>query len=132
MRTIVIQTERAKQVVDITDNVNQKISEASFEKGICHLFLTHTTGALSVADLDPGTDLDMLDAFEEMIPKLNYRHPHDPSHVSDHILSALIGPDVVLHVEKGKLVLGTWQSVVLFEFSGPRERMVLVNFSHRF
>lgn len=127
MKNIVIQTERAKQVVDITDLVSKTISDVSFEKGLCHLFLKHTTGALSVADLDPGTDLDMLDAFEEMIPKLNYRHPHDPSHVPDHILSALIGPDVVLPVENGKLVLGTWQSVVLFEFSGPRKRNVRIS-----
>jgi secondary thiamine-phosphate synthase enzyme len=78
--------------------------------------------------LDPGTDQDMLDAFEEMLPKLNYRHPHDPSHVGDHIMSSIIGPSVMVHVKNGKLVLGTWQRVVLVEFYGPRDRTLLFSF----
>ena len=86
----------------------------------------HTTAALTTADLDPGTDLDMLDAFEKMIPKLQYRHPHDPSHVPDHILSALIGNSLTLPVENQKLILGQWQKVVLIEFSGPRDRQIVV------
>jgi secondary thiamine-phosphate synthase enzyme len=90
------------------------------------LFILHTTAALTTADLDPGTDLDMLDAFEAMIPKLRYRHPHNPEHVPDHILSALIGTSVALPFERGKLILGTWQRVVLIELDGPRERQLVV------
>jgi secondary thiamine-phosphate synthase enzyme len=86
----------------------------------------HTTAALTTADLDPGTDLDMLDAFEHLIPRLKYRHPHDPTHVPDHILSALIGTSVAVPVDKGHLVLGTWQRVILVELDGPREREVIV------
>jgi secondary thiamine-phosphate synthase enzyme len=59
-------------------------------------------------------------------PKLNYRHPHDPSHVPDHILSTLIGTSLSVPVEDGKLRLGKWQRVVLFEFDGPQEREVVV------
>jgi thiamine phosphate synthase YjbQ (UPF0047 family) len=54
--------------------------------------------ALATADLDPGTDLDMLDAFEHMVPKLSYRHSHNPMHVPDHILSTLIGTSVSMQV----------------------------------
>src|SRR5947207_12774152 len=57
---------------------------------------------LTTADLDPGTDLDMLDAFEKLIPHLNYRHPHNPAHVPDHILASLIGPSLVLPLENGE------------------------------
>ena len=71
----------------------------------------------------------MLDALEHIVPKLNYRHPHDPQHVPDHILSALIGTSISLLVEKGSLVLGTWQRVVLVELDGPRSREVGVAFS---
>ena len=88
--------------------------------------MLHTTAALTTADLDPGTDLDMLDAFEALIPKLAYRHPHNPQHVPDHILSALIGTSLALPFENEKLVLGTWQRVVLIELDGPRERVVVV------
>ncbi|TSC54399.1 MAG: hypothetical protein LiPW16_48 [Microgenomates group bacterium LiPW_16] len=91
------------------------------------MFLTHTTAALTTADLDPGTDLDILDAFWEMIPKLKYRHPHDPSHVPSHILSSLIGTSLTLPFENKKLVLGTWQRIVLIELDGPREREIVIS-----
>ena len=69
----------------------------------------------------------MLDAFERMIPKLKYRHPHDPSHVGDHIMSSLIGSSVSIPFENVELILGTWQRVVLVELSGPRDREIVVN-----
>ncbi len=126
MHRITVQTSRARQVVDITGKLNALISQQSFTSGLCHAFVLHTTAALSTADLDPGTDLDMLDAFTALIPRLEYRHPHDPSHVPDHILATLLGPSVTVPVGGGQLVLGTWQRVVLFEFNGPRERQVVV------
>jgi secondary thiamine-phosphate synthase enzyme len=61
-----------------------------------------------------------------MVPKLKYRHPHNPAHVGDHILSALVGTSVALPFEKGKLLLGTWQRVVLVEFDGPRDRDIVM------
>jgi len=93
------------------------------------LLVLHTTAALTTGDLDPGTDLDMLDAFEVMIPKLRYRHPHNPAHVPDHILSALIGTSLSLPFDKKKLLLGTWQRVVLVELDGPRERELALSIS---
>ena len=113
--------------MDITDKVQALISAGRHDKdGVCQLLVLHTTAALTTADLDPGTDLDMLDAFETLIPKLRYRHPHDPEHVPDHILSALIGTSVSLPFERGQLILGTWQRVVLIELDGPRERQLAV------
>lgn len=127
MERLSVRTQASQQVVDITRPLNEVIGQAGFSEGVCHVFVTHTTAALTTADLDPGTDLDMLDAFREMIPKLRYRHPHNPAHTPDHILATLVGPSVSVPVEKGRLVLGTWQRVVLFEFDGPRERQVIVS-----
>jgi secondary thiamine-phosphate synthase enzyme len=129
MNRFPIKTRKKREVIDITDDVQAALrKEHTTQIGVCHLLLLHTTAALTTADLDPGTDLDMLDAFEAMMPKLRYRHPHDPSHVPDHILSAMIGTSVSLIVEKGALVLGTWQSVVLIELDGPREREIALAF----
>ncbi len=123
MQHIHVKTRSKRQVVDITDAVESALGKShAASTGICYLSLLHTTAALTTADLDPGTDLDMLDAFDAMIPKLHYRHPHNPAHVPDHILSALIGTSLALPVEHGRLVLGTWQRVVLVEFDGPRDR----------
>jgi secondary thiamine-phosphate synthase enzyme len=118
VRRLTIKTRKKREVLDITGEIESQLSGS----GLCHLLVLHTTAALTTADLDPGTDLDMLDAFEAMIPKLHYRHPHNPAHVPDHILSALIGTSLSLPFERGKLLLGTWQHVVLIELDGPRQR----------
>lgn len=120
---LAIKTDKNRQVVDITDDVQQLIKTGA---SVCMVFVAHTTAAVTTADLDPGTDLDLLDAVWEMIPKLNYRHPHDPSHVPAHLASSIIGPSVTLPVRDGKLVLGTWQRIVLVELDGPRERSLFV------
>jgi secondary thiamine-phosphate synthase enzyme len=126
MHTLSIKTHEKREIIDITDAVQSTLRKNDI--GVCHLTVLHTTAALTTADLDPGTDLDMLDAFEALIPKLSYRHPHDPSHVPDHILSALIGTSVTQPVENGRLVLGTWQRIVLVELDGPRTRNIVVTF----
>ncbi|MFB6212631.1 MAG: secondary thiamine-phosphate synthase enzyme YjbQ [Candidatus Magasanikbacteria bacterium] len=123
-----VSTSQSQEVVNITDRINSSLGDLEANEGVVHITVLHTTAALTTADLDPGTDKDMLDAFREMIPDLDYRHPHNPDHVDDHILSTLIGPTITLPVEGGKLMLGTWQEVVLFEFNGPRDRELVLNF----
>jgi secondary thiamine-phosphate synthase enzyme len=128
MSRFVISTTKSKQVVDMTERLEKWLGEKKAKDGVLTVFVAHTTCAVTTADLDPGTDNDLLDALEKIFSKGNYRHPHDPGHVGDHIMSSLIGPSVSIPVEKGKLVLGTWQRLVLVELSGPRERNVVVRF----
>ncbi len=129
MQRLTIQTRKKREILDITDHVEVALRKHHADKaGLCQLNILHTTAALTTADLDPGTDLDMLDAFEHLIPKLHYRHPHNPAHVPDHILSTLIGTSLSLLAERGSLLLGTWQRVVLVELDGPREREVVMGF----
>lgn len=100
MRKLTIPTRRRREILDITAKIGEALSDDS---GICCLNILHTTAALTTADLDPGTDLDMLDAFEAMMPKLQYRHPHNPPHVPDHILSSLIGTTLTLPLNRDRL-----------------------------
>jgi len=127
MEKIIINTKKEKELVDITDKVNEIIKKNDFKEGAVTLFLTHTTAALTTIDEDPGIDLDLFDALEEMVPKLKYRHPHNPSHVPSHILSSLIGTSLTILVEGGELILGTWQRVVLIELDGPKEREIYIS-----
>ena len=127
MQTLTVKTHKKREIVDITAHVQTLLSRSYPGKtGICHLSLLHTTAALTTADLDPGTDLDMLDAFEQMVPKLKYRHPHNPEHVPDHILSAVIGTAITVPVENGTLLLGTWQRIILVELDGGRSRELVL------
>lgn len=129
MKTIAVSTRKKDQIVDITDTVEAHLHEAHTESGICFVFAAHTTCALTTADLDPGTDLDLLDALRRLLPKMSYRHPHDPSHTPDHILSSLIGPSIAVPFANGQLLLGTWQRIILVELDGPRQRTVHISWS---
>ncbi len=124
MKTAHIATLGKEQVVDITDVVEDFLREVERPAGVCVVFAAHTTCALTTADLDPGADLDLLQALRSLLPRQTYRHPHDPAHMPDHILSSLIGPSVVAPYTNRRLALGTWQRVVLIELDGPRQRTI--------
>lgn len=119
-----VKTNKKDEVIDITDKINDLIRKSGKKNGVIILNLMHTTCALTTADLDPGTDEDILEALRKMLPKISYRHPHDPKHTPDHILSSIIGTSLSLIFENSKLLLGDWQKVILIEFNGPRERKI--------
>lgn len=126
MPTLTIKTRNKKEIVDITNDVAKHMK--GIKSGLVYVFCKHTTCAITTADLDAGgTDQDYLDAFEAIMPQLNYRHPHNPDHVVDHILSSIIGPGVLFPVSSGQLNLGTWQRVVLVELDGPRDREIIIS-----
>lgn len=115
-----IPTHHKRQVIDIT----KQVAAQAPADGAMLVFVQHTTAAITTADLDPGTDLDLLDALADLLPKKQWRHPHDPAHAPDHLLASIIGPSVTVPVHNNQLVLGTWQRIILIEFDGPRERKV--------
>ncbi|HSX18925.1 MAG TPA: secondary thiamine-phosphate synthase enzyme YjbQ [Candidatus Saccharimonadales bacterium] len=127
MQQITINTTKHNEVVDITEEVNEILSKSKSEEGLVNITTLHTTCALTTADLDPGTDEDLLEAVTKMFPEGNWRHGHNPGHVGEHIMSSLIGMTVTLPYKNKKLILGTWQRVILVELSGPRQRELIVS-----
>lgn len=119
-----VSSQQKRQVIDITNEVESQLTSQS---GLVSIFVKHTTAALSTADLDPGTDLDLLDALEGLLPKRKWRHPHNPEHAPDHLLASIIGPGLIIPCQNGKLQLGTWQRVILIELDGPRQREIETN-----
>ena len=124
--TITISTRRNKEVIDITDRVREFVSQAGAESGLCNVFVKHTTAGLTTGESNEGTDEDLMEVLERIIPKIKFRHHHDPSHAPDHMISSIVGSSVTIPIGKGKLQLGTWQSVLLVESNGPRDRSVVV------
>lgn len=129
MKTLQIRTQSKDEIVDITETVAEYVRNGKSESGICTLFVAHTTCSITTADLDPGTDLDFLDALRNLLPDLNYRHPHNPEHTPDHIISSVIGPSLVIPYSNRRLLLGIWQRIVLVELDGPRQRAVQITCS---
>lgn len=126
--TLHIRTSSLKQVVDLTDLIEAAIRKAKMQEGLCSVFVTHTTAAVTTGEIGEGTEQDFLQIMEEMIPRIQFRHAHDPSHAWSHMASSILGPSLTVPVSAGKLVLGTWQSVMLVELDGPREREVHLTF----
>lgn len=123
MHQLQVSTTEKRQVIDITDTIASSVSQGT---GNITVFVQHTTAAITTADLDPGTDLDLLDFLKSLEPDIRWRHPHDPDHTPDHLLASLVGPSVTVPYSDGKLLLGTWQRIIFVEFDGPRERSIVI------
>lgn len=121
--TLTVSTRQQRQVLDITGLVAEQLAADS---AACLVTALHTTCAITTADLDPGTDEDLLEFLQKITPAAQWRHPHDPVHAPAHLLSSIIGPSLAIPLKDGKLQLGTWQRIVLVELDGPRDRQVSV------
>ena len=124
--TITIRTGRDKEVIDITGEIERWLAQAKIDNGLCNLFVTHTTAGLTTGEAIEGTDEDLMETLEKMIPGINFRHGHDPSHAPDHMISSIVGASLTIPLRNGRLHLGTWQRVLLVESNGPREREIVV------
>ncbi|BBY84081.1 YjbQ family protein [Mycolicibacterium pulveris] len=92
--------------------------------GLCNVFVPHATAGLAIIETGSGSDDDLVDALERLLPRDDrYRHAHgSPGHGADHVLPALISPSVTLPVQGGTPLLGTWQSVVLVDLNRDNPR----------
>jgi secondary thiamine-phosphate synthase enzyme len=118
-------TQRA-EFVDITPEVQSCVQKSGVQNGVCILSVPHTTAGLAVNEnWDPSVRADILDVLDRLVPwQANYHHTE--GNAAAHIKSSLVGTSETLHVEAGKLALGTWQGVFFAEFDGPRRRRVFV------
>src|SRR5215207_4406238 len=123
-----IDTSR-RRIVDLTDAVRTFCSR--HQDGLCNVFVPHATAGVAVIETGAGSDDDLLDTLERLLPRDDrYRHAHGaPGHGADHVLPALVSPSVTVPVQGGKPLLGTWQSVVLVDLNGDNpQRKVRLSF----
>lgn len=126
VKTVTVRTEKSQQMLDVTKAVRKVVRESGISSGVCRVFIPHTTAGVTINEnADPNVQRDILAALETIVPtKGDYLHDEGNSHA--HIKASLTGSSVTVFVEAGQLVLGTWQSIFLCEFDGPRTRNVLV------
>jgi secondary thiamine-phosphate synthase enzyme len=126
LTTVNIRSKAKTEFIDITDEVQKIVRESGVKTGICHLYVPHTTAAVTINEgADPSVKRDILATMNRVIPFDGDYH-HVEGNSAAHIKSTLVGVTEVLLIEDGKPVLGTWQSVYFCEFDGPRHRRVLV------
>ncbi|MBI5694691.1 MAG: YjbQ family protein [Nitrospirae bacterium] len=126
MRQFEVRTGRRVQMLDITGEVQASVKESGVVSGVCHVFVPHTTAAVTINEnADPSVTADMDGFLERLIPQdAGFRHVEGNS--DGHIKSSLVGASETVFVENGHLVLGTWQGIYFCEFDGPRQRKVYV------
>ncbi len=118
------------ELIDITNQVQNAIKKSKSSDGVAFLFVPGSTAALTTIEFEPGLEKDFPAALERLVPKaLSYEHEktwHDGNGHS-HVQASLLGPDLTVPFQNGKLSLGTWQQIVLVELdTGPRDRTVIV------
>ncbi len=111
-----------RRIVDLTDAVRSFCGQR--RDGLCNVFVPHATAGVALIETGSGSDDDLLDTLERLLPRDDrYRHAHgSPGHGADHVLPALISPSVTVPVRDGQPLLGTWQSVVLVDLNRDNPR----------
>ena len=126
MRPLSVRTQARAQMIDITGQVRTVLRESGVTSGICCVFVPHTTAAVTINEnADPDVPRDILAQLEKTIP-LRGDYLHSEGNSAAHIKASLFGASETILIEKGSLVLGTWQSIFFCEFDGPRTRQVYV------
>jgi secondary thiamine-phosphate synthase enzyme len=127
MAEFTIRTRATQEMVDITSRVAELVTAAGVKDGICVIYVPHATAALVINEnADPNVCTDILTALMRLVPEGVWRHDQIDNNAAAHIKATILGPSEAVPVRNGRLTLGTWQSVMLVELDGPRDRTVIV------
>jgi secondary thiamine-phosphate synthase enzyme len=129
VRQISIRTERKTQLVDITEQVQQALDGPNGGAAAL-VYVPHTTAGVTINEgADPAVARDLEAALQKIVDDgWPWQHVSDPDgpNAPSHVRGSLIGPQVLVPVDRGKLSLGRWQGIFFCEFDGPRDRTVFV------
>ena len=128
--TFTVDTKGHTDLVNITDQVALAVGRSGTKEGAAVVFVRGSTAALTTMEYEEGLIADIREAHEKLAPEdADYKHHQrwGDRNGAAHIKSALIGADLTIPIEHGKLALGTWQQIVLIDFDErPRKREVVV------
>jgi secondary thiamine-phosphate synthase enzyme len=117
-RELTVRTGAARATADLTAACTAFVGDVGAEDGLLSIFVPHATAGLIVVEVGAGSDDDVLDALDRLLPREDrlYRHRHgSPGHGADHVLPLLASPSLTVPVIGGRLALGTWQSICLLD-----------------
>jgi secondary thiamine-phosphate synthase enzyme len=130
-QTIKVKTKGNCDVVDITNQVAEAVSDSDVKDGVVTLFNIGSTAGITTTEYEPGlVNYDIAAAFEKIAPE-NARYEHEETWHDDnghaHVRASLLGPSLSVPIVEGRLTLGTWQQIILVDFdTRPRTRTVVV------
>ena len=122
-KSITLSTTEKYQLIDLTETIEEIVSESQVTTGLCLVHASHATAAIICNEHESGLIHDILKKVNEIFPpSAGYKHDRIDDNASSHIASALIGASRTFPVEHGRLIRGTWQNIFLLELDGPRSR----------
>ena len=130
---IAVSTRGDAEILDITPEVQAKVTEHGVTNGQALVFVVGSTGALTTVEFEPGLVRDLPEFFERIAPQGAHYHHEDTWHDGNghsHVRASLLGPSLVVPVAEGRLTLGTWQQIIFIDFDNrPRDRQIVVQVS---
>jgi secondary thiamine-phosphate synthase enzyme len=124
-------TQGNADVIDITPEVSEKLRSLKLKKGIVHIFVIGSTGAVTTCEFEPGLVQDIEDIFAKLIPAGRYNHDEawGDGNGHSHLRSSLVGPSLTVPFDGNELILGTWQQIIFIDFDNrPRDRKIVLTF----
>ncbi len=122
---IKIDTSRRIELIDITSEVREEVMKRELSEGICIISTMHTTTGIIINENENGLKEDILNLLQKLVPTgAAYRHDRIDNNADAHLRAVLLGSSEALPIIKGKLELGTWQSIFFAEMDGPRSREI--------
>jgi len=122
-----VRSRQKYEMLDVTRQVAEVVREAQLGEAICSVYVAHATAAVVINENDdPNVCTDVLDALDKLIPQGAWRHDRVDNNGAAHIKAAILGPGETIPVRDGRLLLGTWQAIMVVELDGPKERRVVV------
>ncbi len=113
-----VTTAHEGEIINLTDTVRDVVTESGIGEGLIHLFVQHSTAALTIIEFEKGVLADLQRALSVLAPDdIPYAHntKWGDGNGRSHVKAALVGPDLTVPVAYGELLLGTWQQIVLQE-----------------
>ena len=127
---ISLKTRGDGEILDITAKVQKHVTDSGINNGIATIFVTHSTVGITTVEFEPGLVEDLGKLWERIAPK-NIPYAHD-AHWGDgngyaHVRAAFLKPSLSIPLTGGRLLLGTWQQIIIVDFDNrPRSRTVIV------
>ena len=116
--SISVKTKGEVDIIDLTDQIEETVSNSELKNGIVTVFVPGSTGALTTIEYEPGLLEDLPATFERLVPRnISYEHEkrwHDGNGHS-HVRASILGPSLTVPFNDSKLILGTWQQIVFIE-----------------
>ena len=123
-------TDSSINVIDITGDVAGFVAESGCREGAVLVFVNGSTASVSTIEYEPGLRKDIVEALQRLFPPGKEYHHHltwNDGNGYSHIMATFMKPSITVPIRAGRLVLGTWQQIILLDFDNkPRRREVIL------